>query len=297
MSAWNEAAARETYARDGYLVREALLTTDEVERLRAETVAIVTGERGDFIGSELAQGSGEDALKAVLAIHFPHKASPLMRTMLRHPKIVETLIALVGPDVKCMQSMLFVKNAGKPGQAWHQDEFYIPTRDRSLVGAWIALDDATIENGCLWMHPGSHKQGVIWPTHAHNDSRFDNSAESHGWNWPREGGVPVEVKAGAVAFFNGYTLHRSLNNTRPEGFRRALVNHYMSARSMLPWGFGIPPQPREDFRDIEMVAGEDPYAWKGLEDITFPFIRPEDPKMAAQVFGRAAAFAQQRKSK
>jgi ectoine hydroxylase-related dioxygenase (phytanoyl-CoA dioxygenase family) len=45
----------------------------------------------------------------------------------------------------------------------HQDEYYIPTRDRSLCASWIALDDATIDNGCLWVIPGSHRQGVIWP--------------------------------------------------------------------------------------------------------------------------------------
>jgi ectoine hydroxylase-related dioxygenase (phytanoyl-CoA dioxygenase family) len=290
---------RAAYAEDGYVVREGLLKAAEVDALRAETNAIVSGARGEFLGADVvrADGDGEAALQNVLAIHFPHKASALMRQTLRHPAIVDTLTALIGPDVKCMQSMLFVKNAGKPGQAWHQDEYYIPTRDRSLIGAWIALDDATIDNGCLWMHPGSHKPGVIWPAKPHGDKRFDNSAESFGWAWPREGGVPVEVPAGSAAFFNGYTLHRSLDNTRKSGFRRALVNHYMSARSMLPWAFGIPPTPREDFRDIELVAGEDPYAWKGTEELTFPFIRPEDPAMAAQVFGQAAAYAQARTTK
>ena len=53
--------------------------------------------------------------------------------------------------------MLFIKSEGKPGQAWHQDEFFIPTRDRSLTAVWIALDDATVENGCLWVLPGSHR--------------------------------------------------------------------------------------------------------------------------------------------
>jgi ectoine hydroxylase-related dioxygenase (phytanoyl-CoA dioxygenase family) len=289
---------RADYDRDGYVIVHDLLSADEVARLREETVAVATGARGDILGADVVSrgASGEAALQNVLAIHFPHKASQVMRNALHHTGVVAVLTALLGPDVKCMQSMLFVKNAGKPGQAWHQDEFYIPTRDRSLIGAWIALDDATIDNGCLWMHPGSHKPGVIWPAKPHNDRRFDNSAESYGWDYPREGGVPVEVKAGAVAFFNGYTLHRSLDNTRTQGFRRALVNHYMSARSMLPWAFGIPPQPREDFRDIEMVAGADPYAYKGREEITFPFVRPEDPQMAAEVFAKAAAFAQSRKS-
>ena len=282
---------REAYARDGYLVVPELLTADEVASLRTEAVAIATGARGDVLGAEPAAGTGDDAMRRVLAIHFPHKASPLMLAALRHPRVVDVLIALIGPDVKAMQSMLFVKAAGKPGQAWHQDEHYIPTRDRSLVGAWIALDDATVENGCLWMHPSTHRPGILYPTHAHGDARFDASEEAQAFPAEREGGVPVPVKAGGVAFFNGYVLHRSLPNTRSTGFRRALVNHYMSARSLLPWSFGLPPKPREDFRDIVMVAGDDPYAWRGHEEISFPFVRPEDSARAAQLFGRIAARA------
>ena len=58
-----------------------------------------------------------------------------------HPKLTNILTSIVSPNVKTMQSMFFVKAPGKPGQAWHQDEIFIPTRDKSLVGAWIALDE------------------------------------------------------------------------------------------------------------------------------------------------------------
>lgn len=280
---------RADYEQDGYVVVPDLVSTAQVEALRQETTAIATGARGAILGADPAGSRGEDALKGVLAIHFPHKASPLMHDALMYPGIVQMLTALVGPDIKAMQSMLFVKNAGKPGQAWHQDEYYIPTRDRSLIGVWIALDDATIDNGCLWMLPGSHKHGIIWPTRRHGDTRFDNGEEAHGFPYARESGVPIEVKAGGVAFFNGYTLHRSLDNKRPAGFRRALVNHYMSARSMLPWKFGLPPVPRDDFRDIVMIAGKDHYAWRGTETISFPFVRPEDPAQAAKLFSTLTA--------
>ena len=93
--------------------------------------------------------SDNELLSHFLALHFPHKMSPLFRSMLDSAELVQYLAELIGPNVKCMQSMLFVKKSGKPGQAWHQDEHFIPTRDRSLTGVWIALDDATIENGCL----------------------------------------------------------------------------------------------------------------------------------------------------
>ncbi|QMW24740.1 phytanoyl-CoA dioxygenase family protein [Sandaracinobacteroides saxicola] len=274
------------YARDGYVVVQDVLTPAEIDALRKEATAIATGGRGAILGAEAFAGRGEAALPEILAIHFPHKASPLMAAMLAHPAIVALLTQLVGPDVKAMQSMLFVKSAGKPGQAWHQDEHYIPTRDRSLCGVWIALDDATPENGCLWMRPGSHHDGILWPVRDHGDPRFDNGQEAHGFPGDREEGVPVPVRAGGVALFNGYTLHRSLDNRAPGGFRRALVNHYMSARSLLPWAFGIPPTLREDYRDIVLVAGDDPYAWKGREDISFPFVRPENPAHAAALFGR-----------
>lgn len=278
----------DAYDRDGYFVLKGVFTPDEVETLRTETVAICNGERGDLIGTDVVSEGAETAeaaMQNVLAIHFPHKISQVMKATLTKPEIVTALNAVIGPDVKCMQSMLFVKNAGKPGQAWHQDEFYIPTRDMSLAGIWIALDDARIDNGGLWMHPGSHKHGVLWPTKPHGDPRFDSSAEAQDFPYEREGGVPVEADAGDVVIFHGYVLHRSLNNTRTSGYRRALVNHVMNARSLLPWSMGLPPTPREDFRDFELVSGEDPYAWKGKDDILVPFLRPEDPAQAARIFG------------
>jgi ectoine hydroxylase-related dioxygenase (phytanoyl-CoA dioxygenase family) len=274
----------DAYRLHGYVACEGLLSPDEVEALRRETVAIVRGERGDIVGKPAAGGRRDDALMAeVIAVHFPHKISPLMRAAMSHPKVVEVLRAIVGPDIKAMQSMLFVKASGQPGQAWHQDEHFIPTRDRSLCGAWIALDDATILNGCMWMHPGSQGPGVLYPMRPHGEARFDSADEAHDHPYEREGGQPVELKAGGVAFFNGYVLHRSLPNRAAAGFRRALVTHYMSARSLLPWA--IPgPRDRADVRDIVMIAGEDPYAWRGLEDLTEPYLRPSDPGRAEAVY-------------
>ena len=95
--------------------------------------------------------------------------------------------------------------------------------------------------------------------------------------------MPVQIKAGGVAFFNGYTLHRSLPNRAKAGFRRALVTHYMSARSLLPWTVAGARNPA-DVRDIVMVAGSDPYAWRGLEELSTPYLRPRDPERAKAVY-------------
>jgi ectoine hydroxylase-related dioxygenase (phytanoyl-CoA dioxygenase family) len=154
---------------------------------------------------------------------------------------------------------------------------FIPTRDRSLNAAWMALDDATVENGCLWVIPGSHRLGVIWPDRAHNDERFDCVVESYQFPYSDDAALPVEAKAGSIVFFNGYLLHRSMPNRAAGGFRRALVNHYMSAESLLPWRFPEDKSTRmatHDYRDIVMVAGVDPYAYKGVVEVAYPHIRP-----------------------
>lgn len=263
----------EAYARDGYVVLDAVLDEAALAEIKAEAVTICRGGRGQVDGLAIEADPGEnddEVMRRTLCIHFPHKVSSLVERYLSHPGIVDGLRATVGPNVKCMQSMLFIKAAGKPGQAWHQDEAFIPTRDRSLAGAWIALDDATVENGCLWVIPGSHRPGVIWPMRDHNDPRFDGAATAYGFPFDEEeAAVPVQLPAGSAVIFNGYLLHRSLPNTAPSGYRRALTLHYMSAESLLPW------QGQADWRDIVMVAGEDPYAYKGLEQRSRPFIRDE----------------------
>ncbi|HEY1447968.1 MAG TPA: phytanoyl-CoA dioxygenase family protein [Caulobacteraceae bacterium] len=280
--------ARESYERDGFVVVENLLGPAEIEALNAEAAAIARGERGAIVGTDPGLGKSEtELLGEVIAIHFPHKISELVLRTMAHPNIVPVLQSLISPNVKAMQTMLFVKHAGQPGQAWHQDEHFIPTRDRSLTGAWIALDDATIENGCMWMHPGSHRPGVLWPMRPHDDPRFDVAEEVWGHPYPREGGAPVEVRAGGVAFFNGYVLHRSLPNRAKRGFRRALVTHYMSAESLLPWTLGA-PRARPDVRDIVMICGEDPYAWRGLEAVTSPYVRPENAERAKAIYAELA---------
>ena len=182
----------------------------------------------------------EEVLRRYLCIHYPHKLSAAAERALHAPKIVDALTSVIGPNVKAMQSMLFIKTEGKPGQAWHQDEFFIPTRDRSLTATWIALDDATVENGCLWVLPGSHRRGVIYPAREQDDPRFDCTIEAFDFPYRDSDAVPVEIPAGTALIFNGYLLHRSLENSGRHGYRRALANHYMSAESLLPWQ---PPGP------------------------------------------------------
>ena len=275
------------FAENGYALLRDALSPSEVAEINDEALRICRGDYGDItygyseesdtVPADRVPASDEELLRKYLCIHYPHKVSAAAERALHAPKVVDALVSVIGPNVKAMQSMLFIKSEGKPGQAWHQDEFFIPTRDRSLTAVWIALDDATIENGCLWVLPGSHRRGVIYPARQQDDPRFDCTTESYDFPYADEDAVPVEIPAGTALIFNGYLLHRSLENAGRHGYRRALANHYMSAESLLPWA---PPGPDEhmaiaDFRDIVLVAGEDPYAYKGTTDIRQAFSRPD----------------------
>jgi Phytanoyl-CoA dioxygenase (PhyH) len=118
----------------------------------------------------------------------------------------------------------------------------------------------------------SHRAGVLHPVREQTDPRFDCAQEAFAFGYREADAVPVELPVGAALIFDGYLLHRSLPNTGHHGMRRALVNHYMSAESVLPW---FPPTSHEamgtlDHRDIHLVAGNDPYASKGTVDLMHP---------------------------
>lgn len=273
----NDPGLADSFRTNGLVVLESALDAAEVAEMNAEAERLCRGDLGPVSGTSEADTEAGDLLRQFLCIHYPHKASPLARRALAHPRIVDVLTSVIGPNVKAMQSMLFIKPEGKPGQPWHQDEFFIPTRDRSLTAVWIALDDATVDNGCLWAIPGSHRRGVLYPDREQNDPGFDCSIEAFDFPYTDADAIPLEIPAGAAVIFNGYLLHRSLQNTRAHGLRRALANHYMSAESLLPW-HSLPADvhiAKHDYRDIVMVAGQDPYAYKGTEDIARPHSRPD----------------------
>ncbi len=264
----------QSFVENGFLAAPGMITADELEELKNDTNRIARGYYPNSVLKPLSSSmSDAEVLKNILCIHQPHSISPVMAKFVRHAKICGALSQITAAhlpywdgSVKCMQSMLFVKPPQFQGQAWHQDEIYIPTRDRSLIGAWIAIDDATVENGCLYVIPASHRTGYLYPQHPHNNpDEFDFAPESYGFDESAE--VPVEVKAGTVVFFNGYLLHRSHKN-QSAGYRRVLVNHYMNAWSLLPWSLRDGEHvAMADRRKIIPVAGVDPYAWKGLEPV------------------------------
>lgn len=279
------------YVEDGYVVLPGLVSEAERATIAAEIDRFVAG--GYPIANPVEYLGPDNPRSGILCVHFPHWVSQPIRRIVHHPGIVDVLTTITGAHlpfwdgrVKCMQSMLFLKPPGFPGQAWHQDERFIATRDRSLVGAWIALDDATEANGCLRVVPGSHRMGQLWPTAPHGKpEEYDPTDQAYGFADDLEapnGEVLVEVAAGDVVFFNGYLLHRSRAN-RSSGTRRALVSHYMNAWSNLPWrtdGERLVDAATHDHPVIEFVAGDDPSPWRERVDPPGEvFLRPWHDRM------------------
>ena len=252
---------------DGFLIVPDLLSPAEVAQL-CQAIPRTLDENRSTLGlpGPDTVPNPDRLLDDILCVHHIHKISDLFRAFAGHDRITAHLEHLIGPDVKCLQSQLFVKPPGFPGNAWHQDEGPIPTRDRSLVAVWIALDDATGANGCLRIVPRSHRAGYLYPMREHHrPDEYDFTTEAYGFD---DSAVqPVELPAGSAVFFHGYLVHGSTRNTSG-GTRRALTYHYMNSYSLLPWQGG-----RGDYRDVFPVLGADPYEWKGYADQSVPHLR------------------------
>ncbi len=279
MSAHIDAAA---YRRNGFTIVPNVFTRQETQDLQREVLRLCRGEYGAVRDLQPCPDGLADAevMHRYIACHVVHKALPLTREMLADRRLVDAVCQLIGPNVKCVHSVLFLKGPGEPGNAWHQDEMFIPTRDRSLTTAWIAIDDADTGNGCLRFLPGSHESGILWPMHRHNDPELDRAEIAFGFPYEEDQAEAIEISAGSVVLFDGYTLHSSFPNRSADRFRRSIQFVYMRAESLLPWDQVGRGPVGDDYRDIIMVSGTDPYAYKGIADLGHAYMRKAGPTPA-----------------
>ena len=114
----------------------------------------------------------------------------------------------------------------------HQDATFIYTEPITVAGLWFALEDATIENGCLWAIPAGHKSGLKsrWVRAPEGGMRFEVFDSSP---WPEEKLVPLEVSKGTLIALHGLLPHRSLDNRSPKS-RHACTLHVISGNSDYP---------------------------------------------------------------
>lgn len=257
----------------GFLVVRGLVSPEEIAELREHTEDLMqgrlpqqqsqmserdvekdTGTTGQGLEAPPAHLSPLEKAQYFLRIHMLHRKLELHERYMLHPRVLDVLESLIGPDVLAMQTMLFLKPPGKPGQGWHQDSYYIPTHPDSLCGAWIAIDDCDERNGAMWFAAGSQHEPVYPPKAGYGYGNRDLHDIQHVGNvsntddelndlTPIANCYPhllVAAKAGDVVFFGGHVLHRSKQNWTSDQFRRAFVSHYCNARSFTQWGADQP---------------------------------------------------------
>ena len=241
--------------------------------LQEELTALCRGARGPIHGGAPLRGDEDEAevLGRHVALHFPHVVSARVREHVHHPWISAVFAAVLGPDVKLVQSMFFIRPPGGPGQAWHQDARYVPAPPGQLAGLWLALEPATVENGCLWVVPGSHEEGQLREHGPHGDHRYD-IVDGAVLGDDDQTPIPVPCAAGEALLFDGHLLHSAPNNASLS-FRRALALHAVPAGLRMPW-MGAETSASGDCRDFELLCGVDPRAEEPKEQRLVPWLRP-----------------------
>jgi hypothetical protein len=227
------------WRRDGYLDGGQLLSAAEVEELRGELDRVIAErDRGDvaqpFRITDIAMESGTNLWQIVNI----WQGSPAFARLLHHPRLARSLRQLAGDDagaIRLWHDQIQYKLAGNGAvNWWHQDAPYWPgiSPQDSLLTAWIALDEVSLDNGCMSMVPGSHRWGdTIGHLHACRVGEGDYwraLGEEYAGEPVRV--VPRPVAAGGVHFHHSLTWHGSHPNRsgRP---RRALAIHVMTGRT------------------------------------------------------------------
>ena len=152
------------YQAQGYLDVEQLLQPNEVAELCERTHQIAEGQGADFPQQflELEPGAnGVRSAKTVRKINHCAENDAVFMKFATLDRILDIVEELIGPDIKLFGSQLFMKPPGGVEKPYHQDSPYFSIEPMSLVTCWIALDNVTVENGCLWVVPGSHCLGPL----------------------------------------------------------------------------------------------------------------------------------------
>lgn len=247
-------ADRTRFKDQGYLAFEQILTKSEVEEARAALAELVQdnafAEGRSIYTPPVAKGRAtfksrhspffietepgyepspermeELQMKVRKLMWFENEHPVFQRMVQGHPRIGKVIDALLGPGATMFQSMALVKppfiGIEKP---WHQDNAYFSmTPLDAILGVWIALDPATVGNGCMHVIEGGHKKGAL-------KHRHTTDCEVEEGRLRPEDAVPVELAPGGAMFFYGMLPHQTPANSSPDR-RRALQFHYHAAHA------------------------------------------------------------------
>lgn len=250
---------REQYDRDGFLVLEGFVdaaacdtlvgrAAELVQAFRPEIPSIFTTREETRRTDAYFLGSGdqirfffeEDAFAADGTLERPieqainkighalHDLDPVFERFSRAPRVAALAASLGLRSPVLLQSMLLFKQPWIGGEVRpHQDHTFLWTDPPSATGLWFALEDATLDNGCLWVLPGGH--------HEPPRQRFHRTPDSgtafevfHDRELPTEGWVPLEVGKGTCVVLHGLSPHASHPNRSPRS-RQAYSLHLIDA--------------------------------------------------------------------
>jgi len=204
------------FDRLGYLVVPDLVDAATLAAARTE----IDGFEAE-VDAFLRSNGGRFSIAETGAITFTTHLvarSPLLRDLSRQPTIAGLCTDLVGPDVNLYWDQAVYKKPEKPRRfPWHQDNGYAFVEPQQYLTVWLALTDATVDNGCPWVAPGLHRRGTL----AH---RYVEPLGHECLNDP-EGAVAAEVPAGGAVVFSSLTPHLTGPNTTAE-VRKAYILQY-----------------------------------------------------------------------
>lgn len=219
------------YNRDGYVSGVDILSIDDAQEHRRRL---------------------EEAERAMGSLHYKAKMHTVFTSTLElvtHPKILDLVEALIGPDILLYDSQYIIKEPDTPSfVSWHQDLTYWGLSDDAQVSLWLALSPATAQSGCMRMIAGSHTQGVFnHETSNDVDNVLLQSQTVSGID--DAAAVMCPLEPGQASFHHGWTLHASMPNTSPD--RRIGVNAQFIASHVR--------QTKHDKDTTMLVRGEDRY--------------------------------------
>jgi len=223
-------AAYEQFSEVGYCVVPGLFTNAGIDDIEAffEDYKHTGGQAFDG-GSSYEE---IDFTQRQLRAMHPHRHSQRVTEWFLNPNVADVLAALLGKPALGAQTMYYFKPPGAKGQGMHQDNFYLLAAPATCIAAWTAIDTADLDNGCLWVVPGSHRSDIICPAKEPSGDTWLSYGDSHITKFPRdEKPVPVIVPRGSTMFFDGNLIHGSGPNRTQDRSRRTFIGHYISEAS------------------------------------------------------------------
>jgi phytanoyl-CoA hydroxylase len=212
------------YDRAGYFVLESALDASSVERVVTELDAFEAARVEELRANPRSpHAAGEPVISDAGVITFTANLaarSLSLRNFARHELFLGVAHDLVGSDVRLFwDQAVYKKPEGAREFPWHQDNGYTYVEPQGYVTCWIALTEATEDNGCPWVMPGLHRLGTL--AHHWTDAGFQCEVD-------RAAAVPVPVPAGSVVVFSSLTPHRTGPNLTTST-RKAYILQYGSA--------------------------------------------------------------------